>query len=141
MCCRIIVLLKQLMMKNCKKYIVVFLILCFQGTYSFAQAKLTPQNSDHLFPTTQLNSPISTTSTLSFLSLNSIVNAPEFQLPTNNNSTSCMLAPKAYNYHLLGAFCKIDVQLEKVVQMPVKFRLGTVNYVDKLEGKGKGPNY
>ncbi len=123
-------------MKDWKKYIGVLLILCGLFTNGFAQAKLTPQNNDHLFPTTNINSSFPT----SFLSLNNIVDAPNFQLP-NNNNTSCMLAPKAYNYHLLGAFCKIDVQLEKVVKMPVKFRLGTVNYVDKLEGKGKGPNY
>lgn len=124
-------------MKDWKRYFGVFFILCCQCTSSFAQTKLTAQNSDHLFPSTKINA---TTSPLSLLSLTTIVDAPNFQL-LNNTGSSCMLAPKAYNYHLLGAFCKIDVQLEKVTQIPVKFRLGTVNYVDKLEGKGKGPSY
>ncbi len=125
-------------MKDWKKYMGAILILCGLFTNGFAQAKLTIQNSDHLFP--KLHTTTITPTLTSLLSLNPIVDAPHFQLPSNNN-TSCMLAPKAYNYHLLGAFCKIDVQLEKMVKMPVKFRLGTVNYVDKLEGKGKGPNY
>ncbi len=44
--------------------------------------------------------------------------------------------PGVYNYHHLAFFCKIEVQLEKASKFPVKFRLGDVNYVDRLEGKG-----
>ncbi|MGK0363700.1 MAG: hypothetical protein ACI85O_000753 [Saprospiraceae bacterium] len=45
---------------------------------------------------------------------------------------------KCYSYEDLAFFCKIEVQLENVVKFPVKFRLGSVDYVDYLEGKGKG---
>ncbi|MEM8906831.1 MAG: hypothetical protein AAGD05_03210 [Bacteroidota bacterium] len=44
-------------------------------------------------------------------------------------------APEVYSYQELGIFCKIDVQLEKTMKLPVKFRLGTVQYVDQREGK------
>lgn len=43
--------------------------------------------------------------------------------------------PAAYSYDKLGAFCKWEVQLEKAARMPVKFRLGEVQYVERLEGK------
>lgn len=43
--------------------------------------------------------------------------------------------PQAYAYKDLAFFCKIEVQLEKAVKLPVKFRLGSVDYVDYLEGK------
>lgn len=43
--------------------------------------------------------------------------------------------PSAYAYKDLAFFCKIEVQLEKAVKLPVKFRLGSVDYVDYLEGK------
>jgi len=43
--------------------------------------------------------------------------------------------PAAYAYKDLAFFCKIEVQLEKAVKLPVKFRLGSVDYVDYLEGK------
>ena len=44
--------------------------------------------------------------------------------------------PTIYSFDHLALFCKIEVQLEKAVKFPVKFRLGDVQYVDKLEGKG-----
>lgn len=43
--------------------------------------------------------------------------------------------PSVYAYRELAFFCKIEVQLEKASRFPVKFRLGDVQYVDKLEGK------
>ncbi len=45
---------------------------------------------------------------------------------------------KYYSYDDLAFFCKIEVQLENAVKFPVKFRLGSVDYVDYLEGKGIG---
>jgi len=43
--------------------------------------------------------------------------------------------PIIYSYHNLALFCKIEVQLEKAVKLPIKFRLGEVEYVDRMEGK------
>lgn len=43
--------------------------------------------------------------------------------------------PAAYAYKDLAFFCKIEVQLEKAMKLPIKFRLGSVDYVDYLEGK------
>ena len=43
--------------------------------------------------------------------------------------------PMLYAFDHLAFFCKIEVQLEKATKFPVKFRLGDVQYVDKLEGK------
>lgn len=52
-----------------------------------------------------------------------------------NPLTNQQQMPAAYAYKDLAFFCKIEVQLEKVVKLPVKFRLGSVDYVDYLEGK------
>ena len=43
--------------------------------------------------------------------------------------------PKAYVYQELGFFCKVEVQLEKRTRIPIKIRLGEVQYVERLEGK------
>jgi hypothetical protein len=43
--------------------------------------------------------------------------------------------PRAYSYDELGIFCKWEVKMEKAARMPVKFRLGEVQYVERMEGK------
>lgn len=44
--------------------------------------------------------------------------------------------PPAYSYAQLGLFCKLDVQLERRLKVPVFFRLGDVRQVEAWEGKG-----
>ena len=61
--------------------------------------------------------------------------APTSSPTSNNPSTPVNQVPLAYAYKDLALFCKLEVKMEKVVKMPVKFRLGSVDYVDWLEGK------
>lgn len=39
-----------------------------------------------------------------------------------------------YDNHF-GFFCKVEVKLDKVSKVPMRFRLGSMNYVNGLEGK------
>lgn len=43
--------------------------------------------------------------------------------------------PQVYDYKELGIFCKLDVQLEKHLKFPVRFRLGEAQQVARKEGK------
>ncbi len=52
---------------------------------------------------------------------------PQKQLPLP-------LSPTFYSSHI-GFFCQKELQLQKAVKLPVKFRLGSVAYTDKMEGK------
>lgn len=44
-------------------------------------------------------------------------------------------SPRVYNYHEIGIFCKLDVKLDKVSKIPIRFRLGSQEVVDRKEGK------
>ncbi|MEL7220217.1 MAG: hypothetical protein AAGJ93_02795 [Bacteroidota bacterium] len=55
------------------------------------------------------------------------------QLPANMPSTYCVAE--------LAFFCRLEVQMEKATKIPIRFRLGNVQYVDYLEGKHEGWRY
>ncbi len=37
----------------------------------------------------------------------------------------------------LGFICRYELKLDKVLAVPLRFRLGSMEYVDRLEGKGR----
>lgn len=68
-----------------------------------------------------------------------ILPANLFTLPMSNNmngtSLTRPLLPKGYLYNNYSFFCKKELQIEKAIKFPVKMRLGSVTYTDRLEGK------
>jgi len=101
----------------------------------------------------------STLTAFSQVGLSADVHAPKVDIPAfssldiqkieQNSSIQSLMTTEekspdflhsCYSYKDLAFFCRIEVQLENTVKFPVKFRLGSVDYVDYLEGKGMG-NY
>lgn len=64
-----------------------------------------------------------------------------YSIPSPNRQSLVTQSPNARlelskdYYQHLGFFCKIEIQMERQAKMPVRFRLGEVGYVNKLEGK------
>ena len=54
--------------------------------------------------------------------------------PRGEPSPSMLISPSFYSCNL-AFFCRQELKLEKVTKIPFKFRLGSVQQVDFLEGK------
>jgi hypothetical protein len=51
------------------------------------------------------------------------------------NPVSCSVVNADFYTHNFGLFCKKELQFEKATKIPLRFRLGSLQYNDYLEGK------
>jgi hypothetical protein len=56
--------------------------------------------------------------------------------PNLNVGPLHLVSPDYYTNHF-GFFCRQELWLQKETYIPFRFRLGSLNYVNQMEGKGK----
>ena len=56
-------------------------------------------------------------------------------MPGPTMSANRNIPPSLYTQHF-GFFCRKELQLEKAIKLPVRFRLGSLDYVNSLEHEG-----
>ena len=58
--------------------------------------------------------------------------------PISLNAIPVKTLPQNFYISQIGFFCTKELQVEKLTKIPFRFRLGSVQYTDALEGKNNG---
>ena len=58
--------------------------------------------------------------------------------PISLNELPVKTLPQNFYISQIGFFCTKELQVEKLTKIPFRFRLGSVQYTDALEGKNNG---
>jgi hypothetical protein len=117
---------------------VVVLILIFNGEI-FSQSK--PQKINYpAINHPALNPGIVYNFQFKDLQKNMVVNFEKNQLKPSLIVHLYILHGSFYSNHL-SFFCRQEIQLEKAISIPLRFRLGSLGYVDYLEQKPNSSRY
>ena len=70
-----------------------------------------------------------------FIYTDTYIRPAAFNSPLLDNVLTAFAEINQFNQSPMPFFCKIEFQMEQASGFPVRFRLGDVNFVDRLESK------
>jgi len=109
------------------QFLVVLLLILPGKNFSQQQMPLIAQKIPHAPPSFPIFNSYRTHYFQSFKRIS------EYNL---NNDSFCVINSNFYANHL-GFFCRGELLFEKMTYIPLRFRLGSLDYVNRMEGKSK----
>ena len=121
---------------NYGRLVVFFIVLAAASSTAWAQLAIVPPTDKTILKPIALPSFSSSVMDLGIHSKSSPAKPSFLDLRQAFQLTTVQLP----NYQVkdLAFFCRLEVRLESATRIPVRFRLGDVQYVDHLEGKIDG---
>jgi hypothetical protein len=113
-----------MMRQRCFKFLVVLFLLF--NSVSWGQEKI-PQFSSSFYNNNRIDNKVNQLT----------IKVEGSQLQAVPEGKWLMVQPLTNSFYCshLGFFCKKEMQVEKILSVPVKFRLGSMDYVNYLEQK------
>jgi hypothetical protein len=113
-------------------FLVVLLLILPGKNFSQQQMPLIAQKMPHALQSFSMSATQRAHSIRYFLG-QSLTNIPDCNL---NNHPFHIINSNFYTNHF-GFFCRHELLFEKMTYVPLRFRLGSLDYVNKMEGKYK----
>lgn len=117
------------MVQRIYKFLVVLLLMTFSLTGNAQTKPLSVVPAPLIFSKTSTHTTDLTSSDSTVLGARPSLIPALLAMPV-----TATISADYYTRHF-GFFCKKELQFEKATAIPLRFRLGTLDYVNKLEGK------
>lgn len=122
---------------------IILVVLLMLSTDIFSQQKILASNSNSVFKVAGNNRPTLHVGSVfySYRVKNNFLEQQETKAllinPVNLRSASFIPSGIAKSFYCdhLAFFCKKEIQIEKITSVPLRVRLGSLDYVNWLEGK------
>jgi hypothetical protein len=115
--------------------IIVVLVLLVLPLFSLAQQSLTNGQQGKIKEILERKNPEKKGNSYGFSPLYVVSQGPSPLNPLENKRAEYFGLSPGFYMQCLGYFCRQEIRLEKITSVPIRFRLGGLDYVNWLEQK------